>query len=347
MMDSSTKDKKYISYFDNLKAVAAFAVVILHVFFGADSFAVTAGQHIYCLLMRNLMMWSVPCFVMVTGALLLDPTKDTDVKKVLKYCLRVIAALVVFSIIFSMFDSAVMYYFSGEKQSIKSVFKDIVCDIFMGTGWKHMWYLYLMLAIYLTLPIFRAIILNSSQELIKYFVIIGFIFLSVVPTINTIFKIELPFYIFLYSIYPLFLILGYAIHNDIIKFNFIASVLLCVAGIVGITGITIYGIIHASDMCLSLTGTYTFPCIIFLAVGVFSLFKRFCNKKSKFLCVVSKCSFGIYLMHFAIVKYFAVVIKPNVFAVSGAPLLYVEAVIATLVPIVITLVYRKIHFRKG
>ncbi len=347
MTDSFIKENKNISYFDNLKAVASIAVVILHVFFGADSSAVTVGQHIYCLLMRNLMMWSVPCFVMITGALLLNPTKETDLKKVLKYCLRVIVALVVFSIIFSIFDSAVMYCFSGEKQSIKSVIKDIVCDIFMGTGWKHMWYLYLMLAIYITLPIFRTIIMNSSQELIKYFVIIGFIFLSVIPTINTVCKIELPFYIFLYSIYPLFLILGYAIHNDIIKFNFITSALLCVAGIAGITGITIYGIVHANDMCLSLTGTYTFPCIIFLAVGVFSLFKRFGNRKCKFLCVVSKCSFGIYLMHFAIVKYFAVVIKPNVFAIMGAPLLYVEAVIATLVPVGITLVYRKIRFRKG
>lgn len=47
-------------------------------------------------------------------------------------------------------------------------------------------------------------------------------------------------------------------------------------------------------------------------------------------------------MHFAIVKFFAVVIKPDVFAVWGAPMLYVEAVLATLVPILITLAYYKI-----
>ena len=51
------------------------------------------------------MMWAVPCFVMVTGALLLDENREVSFDKLFnKYILRVLGALVVFSMVFRIFD---------------------------------------------------------------------------------------------------------------------------------------------------------------------------------------------------------------------------------------------------
>ena len=86
--------------FSYLRAVACLAIVLLHTVFCAVSLfpeEASATQALLSNIVVNNMMWAVPCFLMVSGALLLNPERPVTVKKCLtKYIPRMLIALVVF-----------------------------------------------------------------------------------------------------------------------------------------------------------------------------------------------------------------------------------------------------------
>ena len=202
-----------ILYLSRIKALACIAVVVLHGFYAANAFAATTGAQSAMLSIRNAMMWAVPCFVMASGALLLDRNRILSNKKLFgKYIPRMAIALVVFSLLFSVFDGVLL-----KHSSVGSIITDSLSDIFLGTGWAHMWYIYLMLAIYLLLPFYKMISTNAKPNDLKYLLLVYCVFLSVLPFIETISGKKLPFYICVFSIYPLYLFLGHVLHTGVIK----------------------------------------------------------------------------------------------------------------------------------
>ena len=83
--------------FSYLRAAACFAIVLLHTMFCAVSLfpeEASAAQALLSNIVVNNMMWAVPCFLMVSGALLLNPEHPVTVKKCLtKYIPRMLIAL--------------------------------------------------------------------------------------------------------------------------------------------------------------------------------------------------------------------------------------------------------------
>ena len=139
--------------FSYLRAAACFAIVLLHTVFCAVSLfpeEASAAQALLSNIVVNNMMWAVPCFLMVSGALLLNPERPVTVKKCLtKYIPRMlIATLVVFCLLFHAVDPRQSQPVNAE--TLLSGFY----EIFSGTSWSHVWYLYLMIGIYLLLPFY-------------------------------------------------------------------------------------------------------------------------------------------------------------------------------------------------
>ncbi|MBP5581408.1 MAG: acyltransferase [Ruminococcus sp.] len=312
-----------ILYLSRLKALSCIAVVVLHAFYAANAYAVTTGAQSAMLSVRNAMMWAVPCFVMASGALLLDRNRILSNKKLFgKYIPRMAIALVVFSLLFSVFDAALI-----KHSSFGETVKDIFSDIFLGTGWAHMWYIYLMLAIYLLLPVYKMISTNAKASELKYLLLVYCVFLSVIPFIETISGRKLPFYICVFSIYPLYLFLGHVLHTGIIKLPKNASGLMFLICI-GITAmLTAYSCSTASDSpetskkISSLLEVYSFPLYITASVGAYGFFRRTKNKSFPVLDTIAaeldNCSFGIYLIHMAVLKYIFAVMKFNPFEHGG------------------------------
>ena len=307
-----------ILYLSRLKALACVAIVILHTFYAADAFASTVTAHSVMLSVRNAMMWAVPCFVMASGALLLDRNRVITTKKLFgKYILRMILALVVFSVIFSLFDT-----FTAPRSAEETI-KDIFSDIFLGTGWAHMWYLYLMIAIYLLLPIYKLISSNADHGQLKYLLLIYTVFLSVLPFIETMSGKQLPFYICVFSIYPLYLFLGHVLHTGIIKLPKNASGLMFLVCI-GITVLLTFYSCNQDDSSAkvtSLLGVYSFPVYISASVGAFGFIRKTKNQPFPVLDTIAaeldNCSFGIYLIHMAVLKYIFAVARFNPFEHGG------------------------------
>ena len=94
-----------ISQFSYIKAAACFAVVLLHCFNNARIYhadVISAEQTTAAYAACAALMWAVPSFLMVTGALLLDRDRVIPPAKLFgKYFARMLTALVLFTAIFT------------------------------------------------------------------------------------------------------------------------------------------------------------------------------------------------------------------------------------------------------
>lgn len=74
-------------------------------------------------------------------------------------------------------------------------------NVFQGKPWAHMWYLYCLLGLYFMLPVYRILSKHMTDKDLKYYLLVSFVFLSVIPMYK-IFGVECGFYIHVASIYP-------------------------------------------------------------------------------------------------------------------------------------------------
>ncbi|MBR5930949.1 MAG: acyltransferase [Lachnospiraceae bacterium] len=316
---------KKIHYLSYLRAVACIAIIILHtvdvaVILYQDH--ITNGERIASLSVVYCMMWAVPCFVMVTGALLLSKDRTITIKDVFgKYILRVLIALFAASLVFALFNMLM----NREGFGVAFLARGFL-NALTGNGWAHMWYLYLLIGLYLLMIFYRAVAHHVSDKEYRLLLLIYVVFLSILPLLNM-WNAKTGFYIHVSSIYPFYLFAGYAVAEEILKINKGISILLIVIGVAGIIASTILDAKNARIAYGNLLG-YSSIFVLLLAVGVFSFMKNFFGgqvlqatevvaaddpepeaseeKKpgiiGKIFLEIDRCSFGIYLIHMIFVR---------------------------------------------
>ena len=197
-----------IEQFSYMRIIACFAIILLHSLFASTVYhgdLMTAFDVKFERVFEHLLMWAVPLFLMISGALLLEPEKEIPIKKLYtKYIGRLLAALVVFTLIFQIFD-----YFMEDADGI---FLEWVRDLFLGQSWAHMWYLYMMIGLYIMLPMYKKIT-TADDRFIMYVIIVLAVFTSIVPMIGS-FGFDLAFGIPTAIVYPLYMFLGYYFKNN-------------------------------------------------------------------------------------------------------------------------------------
>ena len=96
--------KDRIVYLSRIRVLASMAIVILHTFtmYGmVEADFLTETEDYVTRVVPYLMMWAVPCFVMVSGVLLLDEEREISIKKILsRYMLRILLVLLLFILLF-------------------------------------------------------------------------------------------------------------------------------------------------------------------------------------------------------------------------------------------------------
>ena len=219
-----------------------------------------------------------------------------------------------------------------------------------------MWYLYLMIAVYLMLPIYKIISANAEPKDLMYLLAVYGIGLSVLPFIETITGKKLPFYICVFTIYPLYLFLGYALHTGIIKLPKSASALMFLIS----TGIAVM----LTAYCLSpepdsettvskikqLLNVYNFPLYIVTSIGAYGFMRRTRNKEfpvlDKIAAELDSCSFGIYLIHMAVLKFIYAVLNFNPFNNGGTIAVIGVCIVTLAVSYVITKLLKFVPYVK-
>ena len=136
------------------------------------------------------------------------------------------------------------------------------------------------------------------------------------------FGIRSGFYIGVYTIYPFYFFLGYALHKEIVRIPRWLAAVFAGAGIILIPVLTWYAMTYEVTWIQSLTGNYSFVVIVLLAVGIFTLLKATEhpdkeNKSGGLVKLIDEQSFGIYLVHMMFLKIGAYVIQWNPYPNGG------------------------------
>ena len=313
-------EKRDLMYLRLVRVTAAMAIVILHTFnFFAASVETLQLQRVVSYCVRNMQMFAVPCFVMVSGVLLLNPEKELTVRYIVtKYVLRVGLALLFFSLFYYVYDHVIQ----GMPFSGKDIWAYLL-QVYQNKSWSHMWYLYLILGIYLLLPLFRLAAKHASASEYRYFLVLFFAFLSVLATADFLFGIKTGFYICVYSVYPLYLFLGDALHRKIIVIPKWIAVLLFLLGLIGIPCITCLQFSLQADALGKLVSNYASVLVVLFSLGAFLLLKDSrINRESawgKLISLTDKTTFGVYLIHMLFIRLYIDLIRWNPFSLGVVP----------------------------
>ena len=118
----------------------------------------------------------VPLFVMLTGALLLSPSKkDEDLGFFFKKRFsRIGLPFIFWGVLYFIWDVFV------ENQPVTQVF---ILDGLLKGPYFTFWYLYMLVGLYLATPLLRVIVANASEKLMKYFLSVWFVGTAIVPLI--------------------------------------------------------------------------------------------------------------------------------------------------------------------
>lgn len=168
-----TTKQGHVVYLDILRVVAILAVVPAHIavvhFANTDVFSTTWDiSNIWNCLCR----WSVPVFVMISGALFLDPTREISFHKLYSQNIcRIGRVLIFWSIAYALLD-----FITGPFQGNKRI---LITHII--TGHFHLWFLYMLLGLYCIVPLLRPIC--KDMKLVRYFLVLSLFFSFLVPSI--------------------------------------------------------------------------------------------------------------------------------------------------------------------
>ena len=178
---SGGKKSKRIVYFDVMRAFAPLAIIMIHVLDGVftESGSYTTQEEVWAHGVASALRWAVPVFVMMSGALFLNPERKFDWKKHFrKNVLRLLIAFIVWQIIY-----AVYTYFVTKGDGEPEFDRILHCvRIAFGQHYVHLWFLVMLLAMYLMVPILRKV--TEDRALMKYFLIIGIVFIFALPLVG-------------------------------------------------------------------------------------------------------------------------------------------------------------------
>lgn len=314
-----SQSTKRIHYLDSLRIFATLGVIIIHIAsqqpFYANSVRTPIWQGLN--LWDSLFRFSVPIFVMISGALFLDPDRKITISHLFKKNIwRIFTAFIIWDIIYALFS----YYYDGTS-------KMATLEILIR-GYDHLWFLPMIIGLYLLVPLLREI--TKSIKLTKYFLILALIFSILLPTffsfyydlgnsikkpilLQTVMKglsqLNKEIYFNFTLWFVTYFIAGYYFN----KINFKKNVryIIYLLGILGIVG----GFISTQYISLKLNQPFfvfynymSLP-VALTSIALFTFFKEIDKKidwakDTTFKTIwlkFSELTFGIYLIHFILV----------------------------------------------
>lgn len=172
---SRMQNESRITYLDILRLVSICAIVLLHV---AGSFWYVLEVDTFDWMVTNFYdcatRWGVPVFVMISGALFLDPNRPQPLRKL--WAKNILHLCVI--ILFWGLVNALLYKLPSSLSfaSALAVVKEIVF------GPVHFWFLFMLLGLYILVPIIRCI--TANKQAMEYFLVIGLIVNVVFPILS-------------------------------------------------------------------------------------------------------------------------------------------------------------------
>lgn len=278
-----------------LRVIAAMAIVLLHVIAGWVSTSwndrLTGVRLIVDgVIVQVLIRWAVPCFLMISGALLLNPHKDLGLEKIYRYIVRMLMVLAIFGYGFCLIEIVVENGFIFTKATALSALKNLIA----GHSWDHMWYIYMLIGLYMLTPILRSFTKTANKKEMQFILAMLFVFTIFVPTAGNIFHVELYRFLPVSTYCVFYYLLGYDLSERDLKPSVKWMLLFS-----GVLGFIVMLLLKLRGTDVDVSGENLFVAVY--SIGLFSLCvnNRFLEwqANNRVIQSLSKCSFGIYILH--------------------------------------------------
>jgi surface polysaccharide O-acyltransferase-like enzyme len=334
------------AWIDLLRLFSVFAVVVLH---AAVPFVLGFGRiskidWLYGNIIDSSVRWSVPLFVIISGALLLNPKRHESFSAFYrKKISRILLPLLFWSAVYSAMTSV----FDFRAHNIVSI-KNIIGNFIIGRPYPHLWYLFMLLGLYALTPLLRLLlrILTELQTavFIMILVIAGMLF-AIAPQTNY----ETGNIFFLWSLQFLgYFVLGGVAYKKKLweKINkYVLAFIYCLSVAVTATGCWYLSTTMSLNAGLKLYN-YTSPSVVIMAVTVFFL----AAKAERWLSTIAvskevvKTTLGIYLIHplilFVLFYFNAGNNLPSLLTI------FITGIISFILSLAATLLFQRIPFLK-
>lgn len=277
-----------------LRITATCCIIFLHVCStlveNPDLFPLSEQEWTFFCSGWRMMGWAVPVFLMITGALLLNKDKVISIHDCLfRYAARVLLALLVFGIPFGM----MIEVSSSGKLSFSTVYLSVI-RVITNQSFSHLWYLYMLLGIYLLLPVLKIVINYASEMMLRYILIILFVFNFIIPFLSNAAGIDIAFSLPLKGGYLFYLVMGYYIHWCKPKWSAKLPLMIAVAVLYPL--IVVAAALFKPESTGYIAATNS-PFTAGAALGLFSIFQRLKKPVNSKVWAKDRLAFGVYLVH--------------------------------------------------
>lgn len=278
-----------------IRMISFLMVIAIHIanYYCRAYKSISSGEYYFSLLINTVSRVSVPCFFMLSGALLLG--RQDTIKKSLDRAKNILLKLFVWSIAFYFFNTYVTH---------QTTFR--IFDFWYNPSEAHLWYLYVLIPIYIMLPFLQVLSNGLSEELEKAFVLIGFVWLSAVYILSVWgkgFYYDLP--IIGNRSYIFYFFMGHLIQKHKDRITLKNKHYLCILGICSLIIFAVTGVVTLTNQVhYEKFLNYGNPLMILASVSFFAMFLckkqeelNLSDKAKKIIDQWSACSFGIYIVH--------------------------------------------------
>lgn len=302
------RERERTAYFDILRVIAMLAVITCHV--AATNWQlpdIRVSSWKWFNIYDSISRYGSSIFVMISGALMLNPQKNLSVQRLYKKNIRKIVIVYIF---WSLFYAL---YICWPELTQGAGFRPFIRRAI--TGHYHMWFLPMIVGLYIITPLLRKI--TADEFSTKYFLTIGFLFTILFPALLLALNYldgdgtDYNAVSTLYSNVNFHLTLGYAFYFVLgffmnkVHIGKKTEYVIYALGIIGfvatasLTKTVSYHLDSATETFYSRTSLNVFGEILSVFTFVKCRLSRWMrgSRFSQVIRLLSKYSFGIYLIH--------------------------------------------------
>ncbi|KAA9022279.1 acyltransferase [Niallia endozanthoxylica] len=285
-----------VLYLDWLRVIAITMVVTIHIsggivqvnYFDAPTNWLAANFY------ESISRSAVSLFVMISGAVLLGDNREFQYKPFFtKRMSKLFIPLIGWSMIYYGYQVFAEWYPSFSLKEF------IVLFLTNGVS-GHFWFMYMMIGLYLTVPIINVFIRHAKKRDIEYFLILWIYASVIVKSMKFIWGYSFSIELYMVTNYIGYFVLGYYLHHFPLKRIWEKTAIVFGGISIFVTFVlTYYDTKAAGGILQEFWYENHAPNVLLSSIGIFLLCKNlFAKRKLGFVFhQISRLSYGIYLVH--------------------------------------------------
>lgn len=290
-MDKNDREVQY----DLLRIISSYAVVLLHVSVIWVDAKISLNRfgylyddnYLFSCISHAITRFAVPCFIMLAGAFAISNKKNVEYKYYYKKQFFSLFIPTIFISLFYFIWVTISSLLHGDTNRIVSLIKGLL----KGEPYYHLWYLYMMIGLYLIVPI---IIMFKNSISTKSYLTVAMVYLLMTCISGATSEHKLKWDIGFSMLFLGYFMIGDVIKNHVKKNQCLGIFGLFIGGgLLILCGFLMYRDVHLPGN-ISLIDPLS-PIIVFASVMIFYGFS--CIKTNIKRVTLARYSFGIYLWH--------------------------------------------------